>query len=325
MRVTTDVFAPLLGISLLVLSLVSCSHPRNAAPANVAGGTAAPEPASTQQTEINQQRKNAEQQARPEIEQQRQEAQKQAEESLDKDAIAAIDETQKALIAIAANKTDDALAAIERATGKINILLARNPATALLPVNDEVDVIDGAPQSIQAIRELAQDASRAVDEKDFPTARALLYTLMSEIRVRIYNLPLATYPQALQEAARLLDQKKPVDAGATLLAALNTLVLVDHVTPLPLVLAREAINQAQQKSPTDKATAQELLKTAKIQLERSKELGYAGKDEEYASLNNDISNLQKQLKGNNDLTAVLAKLKEKMSAFLKRQSEHERG
>src|SRR5689334_15252216 len=134
-------------------------------------------------------RQNAEQQARPEIEKQRKQLEQQAESTLDKEAIAAIDETEKAIDAISKNKTDEALAAIEQATGKINVLLGRNPSTALIPVNVEVDVIDTAPRDHQMILELAQDVSRAVDDRDFPDARILLHALMSEIRVRTYNLP----------------------------------------------------------------------------------------------------------------------------------------
>jgi hypothetical protein len=41
-------------------------------------------------------------------------------------------------------------------------------------------------------------------------------------------------------------------------------------------------------------------------------------------LNTDISNLEKQLKGNEDATSVFAKLEDRLSAFLKRQSQQER-
>jgi hypothetical protein len=42
--------------------------------------------------------------------------------------VAALRETQNALAAIDRNKTDDAIAALERATGKLEIVLARTPA-----------------------------------------------------------------------------------------------------------------------------------------------------------------------------------------------------
>ncbi len=201
---------------------------------------------------------------------------------------------------------------------------ARPDVEALIPVGLEVEVIDAAPHDSKAIAEIAKNASKAVDDKNYPAARVLLYALTSEICVRTYNLPLATYPAALQEAAHLLDQKEPLEASKMLLTALDTLMAVDRVTPLPLVLAREAIEQAKAKSQTDKAMAQTLVETAKKETERAKELGYAGRDPEYAALNTDISNLEKQLKGNEDATSVFAKLEDRLSAFLKRQSQQER-
>jgi hypothetical protein len=43
------------------------------------------------------------------------------------EAVAAVRETQNALTAIDQNKNDDAIAALERATGKLEIVLARTP------------------------------------------------------------------------------------------------------------------------------------------------------------------------------------------------------
>jgi hypothetical protein len=148
--------------------------------------------------------------------------------------------------------------------------------------------------------------------------------LTSEIRIRTYHLPLATYPTALKEAARLLDEKKNQDAQNVLLEALNTLVAIDKVTPLPIVLARSAINAAQEQSQKDKNAAQTLLEVAKNQLERARELGYTGKDPEYKALNTDITNLEKQLKGNGDVSSVFTKLKERLAAFMKRQADRAR-
>ena len=263
-------------------------------------------------------------QARPNIEKQRKDAEQQAQKTLDTEAVAAIDETKKAIKAIAENKTDEALAVIERATGKINILLARNPATALIPVAAEVVVIDAAPLQVQAIKERAKAVAEAVSNKDYPTARVLLYGLTSELRVRIYNLPLATYPAALKEAARLLDQKKSKEANTVLLTALNTLVAIDRVSPLPLILAQTDIDEAQALREKDKDKAQQLLTSARNELERAKELGYAGNDPEYAALDKTIIDLEKQLKGNEDTASFFSSLKEKMASFFKRQSESKR-
>ena len=289
MKHTISIAALLFSISLA--SLTSCSR-KESDPSSAATVPAATTTQSQSQPDIAKERKDAEQKARPEVESQRQQAQQDAEKKLDKEAIAAIDDTNKAVEAIAANKTDEARAAIERATGKINILIARNPTTALIPVSTEVEVIDAAPQDSKAIVQIADNASDAFHAKDYPAARVLLYGLTSELRVRTYNLPLASYPLALAQAARLLDQQKTQEANTILLTALNTLAVIDHVTPLPLLLARAAIDQARDQSQKDKATAQTLLETAKKELQRSKDLGYAGEDPEYAALNGDISNLE---------------------------------
>jgi hypothetical protein len=278
----------------------------------------------TQDKAQNQAQAQAAAQANPEIERQRQQAEQQGKQSLDRDAIAAIEETRRAIQAIDQGKNDEALAAIERATGKINILVGRNPAAALIPVGLQVDVIDAAPLDVKAIRARAKAAERAVDDKDYPAARVLLAGLVSELRVRTVNLPLLTYPIAMQDAARLLDQQKKDEAKALLQAALNTLAIIDRVTPLPLVVAEAAITDAQAKSSQDKNEAQRLLSVARAELDRAKELGYAGKDPEYAALNQAISDLEKQLKGNQNTSSAFARLKEKVSSFFHRQSQNEK-
>ena len=276
------------------------------------------------QANFDQQRQNAEKQSRPEIEKERQNAQEQANQGLDQDAIAAINETQNAIKAISQNKKNDALAAIEAATGKIDILLARNAKAALIPVASEVEVIDAAPFDEKAVQALDLSVSEAVKNKNYPAARLLLYSLESEIRTRTYNLPLATYPLALKEAARLLDQGKNDDASKMLETALNTLVAFDKVTPIPLVLARAAIAAAEEQRLKDKNAAQTLLATAKDQLHRCQELGYAANATEYSALNTSITQLDKELKGNGDTTSLFAKLKDELSPLFNRQSAQER-
>lgn len=306
--------------SCIVLS--ACGATRSAERSTHGGTQTQPQPKA--QTDLDKQRQTAQQQVQPEVENQRRQIEEEGKKGLDQEAVVTINDTQKAIDDIAANKSDQALAAIEEATGKINILLARNPANAFIPVSLAVDIIDVAPHDTKLIRQVASDASAAVGAKDYPSARVLLYSLTSEIRSRTFNLPLATYPDALKEAARLLDQKKDQDASNVLLTALNTLVVVDKVTPLPLILSREALRAAKEDSQKDKATAQILVQTAKNELRRSKELGYAAHAPEYDALNADITNLEKQLRGKQDATAVFAKLEDKLSGFLKRQSGQER-
>lgn len=310
---------------LMVASLVmaaGCKSGENTA--NVSQGKQVDEPQPQSQANLDQQRQDAEEQTHPEVEKERQSAQQEADQALDQDAIAAINQTQNAIKAIAQNKKNDALAAIEAATGKIDILLARNAKAALIPVAAEVEVIDAAPLDEKAVQELEHSVSEAVKNKNYPTARLLLYSLESEIRTRTYNLPLATYPLALQDAARLLDQGKNDDASKVLGTALNTLVAVDKVTPIPLVLARAAIAAAEEQRQKDKNAAQTLLATAKDQLHRCQELGYTANATEYSELNTSIAQLDKELKGSGDTTSLFAKLKDELSPLFNRQSAQER-
>lgn len=249
------------------------------------------------------------------VEQQRSAAQKEGDNAIDKDAVAAIEEAQKAVKAIADGKSDQALAAIERATGKINVLTARKPSAALIPVKSEVAIIDLAPKDRVIVEAMSAAARNALSSADYPKARTLLDQLASEIHVKTYTLPLSTYPAAMQTAARLLDEKKNEEARQTLLTALNTLVVTDQVLPLPLVEAQEAIKDAQAKRDQDKPAARRLLANAKQELDRAKDLGYANKDPGYASLNQSISDLDKQLGGTGSTSPAFASLREKMTAF----------
>src|SRR5690242_11135481 len=67
-------------------------------------------------------RVRAQAQTQQTLEQQRRQAEQDARKNLDQDAIAAISETRNAIKAIASGQSDQALAAIERAAGKIDIL-----------------------------------------------------------------------------------------------------------------------------------------------------------------------------------------------------------
>jgi predicted S18 family serine protease len=185
-------------------------------------------------------------------------------------------------------------------------------------------VIDLAPTDKKSIRRIAKAAERAVDQKDYPQARVLLASLASELRVRTWHLPLATYPEAMQEAAGLLQQKKMAEARVVLENALNTLVVIDRVRPLPIMLAQAAIDAAQQQRDKDKNAALQLLTTARSEVERARELGYTGNDPEYDALASEISDVERQIKSNGDSGGAFSRLKERMAALFKRHSESEK-
>ena len=319
MRIIPAIPRILLPISLLIFAGITAgcnSHPsatQNPPPSNPTPSQPAPPASPGQPQHLN-----------PDVEKQRDEQNQQARGTLNTDAMAAIGDTRKAIDAIASGDKDKAISAIEDATGKVNILLARNPATALLPVDVTVEVIDVAPLDDKDVKRLIASAEAAVALHDFPAGRLLLYNLTSELRVRTFNLPLASYPDALKQAARLLDEGKNSDASGVLQTALNTLAIVDHVTPVPLILAQAAVGTAQKIQQSDKATAQALLTAASNQLRRCEELGYISSDSpDYKSLNQEISDLQKQLKGTANTTAPFERLKADIASLLKKLSGKE--
>ena len=311
------------GFTIFVMSCLIVIAGCNSSKPNDKTVITEPQKASSPSTpDFQKQQQEAEQQFRPDIEAQRQQNEAQAKGTLDQDAIAAVGLTGEAIKSIAENKKDDALASIERATGKINILIARNPASALIPVSVEVVVIDTAPVDPKEIDQIVQRAADATKHRELPLARILLASLVSELRIRTTSLPLATYPGALQQAAQLLDQGKNQDAGRVLLTALNTLVMVDHVIPLPLILAQAAIDAANSQRQ-NKDIALTLLKVARNEANRSRLLGYLSSDSEYKGLDDEISSLESAIKGKGDTSSMFSHLRDRISAFLKRQKEHE--
>jgi hypothetical protein len=251
------------------------------------------------------------------------EAQQQTGTPLDAEAVIAIRETRTAIDAIKENRREDAVAAIERATGKIDILLARHPNAALLPVDQQVAVFDTAPDNIDDIRDIGAAADGAVQLGDFPHARGLLYGLMSEVRIHTVNLPLASYPTALSTAARLMEQKRNDDAEAVLNTALGTLVLTDRIIPIPMLVARRELEQAQAERDKNKGAALHSVESARKELKLAQELGYAIGDPDYQALDDQLSDLHKQLKRNADTNSVFSKIRERLASLLKRQSQRE--
>ena len=101
----------------------------------------------------------------------------------------------------------------------------------------------------------------------------------------------------------------------------GAVIMMDRIISIPLLLAREHINQAQKAAATDNSKAQQVLEKAKKELGRSRSLGYAGYDPEYLTLRDEISKLAKQLESGEETGLGFRRLKEKFAALLKRQSE----
>lgn len=235
------------------------------------------------------------------------------------EASEALAQVYVALDALEAKNTKGALAALEKSTGKLNILLARKPDLALVPIDVSVKTID-LVADLETIRNIKRAAIQALKEDYFQVMRDELAKLASELQITKVELPLATFPEAMKSAAALIDKGKTDEAKVVLYTALNTLVISEERIPLPILRAQALIAQAitDDASKDKKKKVLALLDNAEYQLIMAEELGYGNRDREYGELNKTIKELKKSVKDDGDSQALFEKFKTKLADFKKR-------
>jgi len=235
------------------------------------------------------------------------------------EASEALAQVYVALDALEAKDTKGALAALEKSTGKLNILLARKPDLALVPIDVSVKTID-LVADLETIRNIKRAAIQALKEDHFQVLRDELAKLASELQITKVELPLATFPEAMKSAAALIDKGKTDEAKVVLYTALNTLVISEERIPLPILRAQALIAQAitDDASKDKKKKVLALLDNAEYQLIMAEELGYGNRDREYGELNKTIKELKKSVKDDGDSQALFEKFKTKLADFKKR-------
>lgn len=212
--------------------------------------------------------------------------------ALYEEATTAIRETKNALKALDEKKAKEALAALERASGKLTIILGREPELALAPSDVNVVTYD-ILADIEAVKALRKEIEDALDDGRVQQARRLIRNLASETVISVTNIPLATYPDAIKKAAKLIDEEKLDEAKKELQLALNTLVVTDTIIPLPVTTAEKYLKEAEtlaekgDRSEEESERLADLLKDARTELEFAQALGYGSKK--------DFKNLYKQL------------------------------
>ena len=190
-----------------------------------------------------------------------------------------------------------ALSALAEATGKLELIVAREPKLALAPVRVEVVSYDLLANPT-TVKSTIQTATKALNAGEIQTARVLVEALASEIQLRTTNVPLATYPVALKAIAPLIDAGKIDEAKAKLQAAMNTMVVTTEVIALPKLRAENLVNEAQRlaekkdRSPDESDQLAAYLKTAREQLQIAKLLGY-GHQKDYKPMQEQIDGIEK--------------------------------
>lgn len=233
----------------------------------------------------------------------REAAKKRAE--LAQDAITALAKTQEALILLDARKTKEALAALELASGKLELVLAREPKLALAPVDVSVITHD-IHADVESVKKAVKLSRELLDDGEVQKARPIVANLASEIVIETDNLPMATYPAAIKSAARLIDSGKIDDAKAELARALNTLVVTSVAFPLPVLRAEAAMAKAEklaetlvedgQRSEASNERLETLLNEARQQLEMAELLGY-GKKADFKPIFDQVKSIEQKSAG----------------------------
>ncbi|MET3709507.1 hypothetical protein ABIC65_000187 [Sphingomonas trueperi] len=216
-------------------------------------------------------------------------------------AVSALQESYAALDLLSAGKADDAVQTLARASGKLDVVLAAEPKLALAPVDVRVTTRDliATPADVKALRDLAE---AALDDGRIQDARRLIAGLASESVVTTVNIPLASYPGAIKQAAARILAGHPAEAKAMLETALATLVVEDLIIPLPLARAEALLDLAQplaekaQRSADENKQLERLLADARLQIDLAKALGYATK-QDLDALSDELETIDDKTRG----------------------------
>jgi hypothetical protein len=242
-----------------------------------------------------------------------------------KEAVKAVEYTQEALFDLEKNEVEKAKEAIKKASGELTILLNSPNAPYLLPVDVRIQAVEfmGTKKDIEV---LAKKAKKLVDEGLYPAARQVLNSLRSEIVVKTINLPLASYPAAINLAAKYLNEGKIKEAKDVLAMALSTLVEIDTIIPIPLVKAQGLIEEASKLVAKNKKEALVYLTNAKEELEKAQLLGYVSKSSTtYKMLEDEIDRLMKKIKGGEKSESLFKDLIQKIKEFKEKAISSFRG
>ncbi len=235
------------------------------------------------------------------------------------DAQSALEETRNALAALDKGNSKSALAALERVTGKLDLVVARDRQMALAPVAVDTTIFDlyTTPETIKAVVSQAKDD---LSGNRVQHARHLVSDLASEVDFHVTEIPLATYPAMIRAVAPLIDAGKIEEAKAALDAALNTLVVETYVVPLPRVRAEAMIAAADRlasqngRNQDDNARLSALLRATRHEIQLAETLGYGTRDS-YRALYTQMDEIEKKTENGQSGKGIFDKLRNSLRSF----------
>lgn len=222
------------------------------------------------------------------------------ENRLIQEAIAALEDTKKALKALEDGKKDEAIACLEKIVGKLQLAVARNPKLALFPVSQQTIVHDLFAKA-ETVEAAIKEAKNKLNEGAVQAARHILASLASEVIVQVTKLPISTFPKAIMAVAPLIDANKIEEAKALLRQTLGTLVVEDYITPLAPSRAKLMLKEAEklaekpERSASDSQQLTSLLDNVANELHLAQILGYQiEQTEDYKKISEELNAIRKK-------------------------------
>ncbi|HHK74658.1 MAG TPA: YfdX family protein [Rhizobiales bacterium] len=238
-----------------------------------------------------------------------------------KSAVSALLSTQKAIVMLDKKDAKKAMENLEKAVGKIEVVLALSPDLSLAPINISSEIVD-MKKDVKGVKKARDEAVKLLREGRVQDARLLLSGLASEAVIHVSSIPLATYPQAIKKAIPLIEKGKLKEAKEALLLAVGTVVVEDTVIPLPVVRADDYLLRAEKlaekvdRSPKEGKQLSALLKAAHGELEFAEVLGY-GKADDFKGFYEQIAEITKKTRNGKHGNGFFDKIKKDLSGLMK--------
>ena len=241
-----------------------------------------------------------------------------------KDAVIALKSTQRALSALNKNKKEEALSELEKATGKINLLIAREPKLAFAPVDTSIMVQDiniNPPD----IKPLILQAQLSLAKGDIQHTRHLICSLGSEVVIYVTSIPLVSYPKEIASIVQMIDKNKLEEAKTHLQTVLATLVITKHILPLPYMKAMDMLNAIDKldefpyKNDADIKKIRNTLAMLRSQFALATILGY-GEKNKYKIIYNKLDILENKITKNEPIKEIVQSTKIVLQDLIKKEA-----
>jgi len=238
-----------------------------------------------------------------------------SQEKLVQEAIESLKYAHSAVIDLEHKESEKATKNLEKAIGKLEVVLAVKDTPKLLPIDNMIRVQEFVGTGAD-IEKAVKTAKELLGNGKVQEARALIVPLVSEIDITTVSLPLASYPDALKLAAKYVHDNQIDKAKEVLYIALSTFTNVTKVVPIPLLESTDLVAAASRVAKEDRTRAIKYLDGASDALDIAEKLGYVSKSETtYKVLHEEIRKVQKEIKGKNKAEKLFEELKMKLKEF----------